>query len=217
MKFSGTARSSTLEDRAFLLLLVVISVAFGWVLWPFYGAVFWGAIIALMFNPLFLRLLRAMPTRRTLAALLTVGIILVLVILPLALVTALLVQEAGSVYQRVQSGEFSLTRYFQQIYEALPSWITGLLQRFGLDNMGLVQERITAGINKGSQFFATQALSIGQNTFDFLVSFFVMLYLLFFFQRDGAMLSRRIEAAIPLDKEIKRNLSGKFTTVIRAT
>jgi predicted PurR-regulated permease PerM len=217
MKLSKIARSSSLEDRAFLLLLVLVSLAFFWVLWPFYGAVFWGAVFALLFSPLYLRLLKAMPQKRTLAALFTVSTILVLVILPIALVSALLAQEAGVVYQRVQSGELSFSRYFQQIYNALPSWITGILDRSGLYSLGLIQERVSASLTKGSQFFAAQALSLGQNTFDFLVSFFIMLYLLFFFLRDGSVLSRRIREAIPLEPEIKRNIFSKFTTVIRAT
>ena len=217
MKLSKMARSSRLEDRSFLLLLVLVSLAFFWVLWPYYGAVFWGSVLAILFNALFLRLLKKMPQKRTLAALLTLSIILVLVILPVGLISALLTQEAASVYQRVQSGELSFGRYFQQIYNALPSWVTGILDRSGLDNLGLIQERVTSSLTQGSQFIATQALSIGQHAFDFFVSFFIMLYLLFFFLRDGSALSRRIKEAIPLEAEIKRNIFSKFTTVIRAT
>ena len=211
------AKSSRLEDSSFLFLLVLVSLAFFWVLWPYYGAVFWGSVLAILFNALFLRLLRKMPQKRTLAALLTLSIILVLVILPVGLISALLTQEAASVYQRVQSGELSFGRYFQQIYDALPSWVNGILDRSGLDNLGLIQERVTSSLTQGSQFIATQALSIGQNAFDFFVSFFIMLYLLFFFLRDGGALSRRIKEAIPLETEIKRNIFSKFTTVIRAT
>ena len=217
MKLSNIAQSSLLENRVFLLLLVIVSLAFFWVLWPYYGAVFWGAILALMFSPLFLRILKTMPQQRTLAGMLTVLIILVLVILPIGLISALLVQEVASVYARVQSGDLSFSRYFQQIYSALPSWITGLLDSSGLSTLGLIQERVATSLTAASQFIATQALSIGQNAFDFLVSFFIMLYLLFFFLRDGAALSRRIKDAIPLELEIKRNLFSKFTTVIRAT
>jgi len=217
MKLSKMAKSSRLEDSSFLFLLVLVSLAFFWVLWPYYGAVFWGSVLAILFNALFLRLLRKMPQKRTLAALLTLSIILVLVILPVGLISALLTQEAASVYQRVQSGELSFGRYFQQIYDALPSWVNGILDRSGLDNLGLIQERVTSSLTQGSQFIATQALSIGQNAFDFFVSFFIMLYLLFFFLRDGGALSRRIKEAIPLEAEIKRNIFSKFTTVIRAT
>ena len=217
MKLSKMAQSSRLEDRSFLLLLTLVTLAFLWVLWPYYGAVFWGSVLAILFNALFIRLLRKMPQKRTLAAFVTLSIILVLVILPVGLISALLTQEAANMYQRVQSGDLSFTRYFQQIYSALPSWVSQILDRSGLDNLGLIQERITSSLTQGSQFIATQALSIGQNAFDFFVSFFIMLYLLFFFLRDGGALSRRIKEAIPLEAEIKRQLFSKFTTVIRAT
>ena len=217
MKISSIARSSSLENRFFLLLLLLVSVAFVWVLWPFYGAVFWGAIFALLFTPLFKRLLKPLKGRRTLAALGSVAIILLLVMLPLAMIVASLVQEATSVYQRMQTGEFNLGVYFQQVYGALPAWFTAILDRFGLSNTGLILERVSSSLSKGSQFIASQAINIGQNAFDFVVSFFVMLYLLFFLLRDGAALARRIRDAVPLEAGIKHDLSGKFVTVIRAT
>ncbi len=217
MSLPQQTRSPSFEYNAFLLLLGLVSVAFAFVLWPLYGAVFWGAIFALMFTPLFLRLLRAWKGRRTLAALGAVAIILALVILPLALLGALLVQEAAAVYQRVQSGELNAGVYFQQVYSVLPAWMTGLLDRFGLSSTGLIQAKLSAALSRGSQAIAAQALNIGQNAFYFVVSFFVMLYLLFFLLRDGAALAGRIHDAIPLEAGIKRDLSGKFITVIRAT
>ncbi len=95
--------------------------------------------------------------------------------------------------------------------------MTHLLDRFGLTNLGVVQERLTASLTKGSQFIAGQAFNIGQNAFDFVVSFFIMLYPLFFLLRDGAVLSERIKAALPLQAELQRNLINRFTLVIRAT
>jgi predicted PurR-regulated permease PerM len=212
-----SANSPGLEDKTFLVLIVAVSLAFAWILWPFYGAILWGAVIAIVFMPLYRRLSSSMPQRRTLAALATVTIILVLVILPLALITALLVQEGASVYERIQSGELNFGRYFQQVFDAMPAWVTNLLDRFGLTNLRLVQERVSASLTKSSQFLAAQALNIGQNTLDFIVSLFVMLYLLFFLLRDGDELLARIKAAIPLYPEQQRTLFSRFTGVIRAT
>jgi predicted PurR-regulated permease PerM len=137
--------------------------------------------------------------------------------MPLTLISTLLLQEGFSVYEKIQSGELSPSRYFQQISSALPGWLTDLLDRFGLRNLSLIQERFSAGLMKGSQFLATKALSIGQNTFDFIVNLFIVLYLLFFFLRDGNELSARITAALPLRREQQRELFEKFTGVIRAT
>jgi predicted PurR-regulated permease PerM len=217
MKSPDSANLPTLEDKAFLFLIVAVSLAFAWILWPLFGAILWGTVIAIVFSPLYRRVLGSMRQRRTLAALATVTIILVLVILPLTLITALLVQEGASVYERIQSGELNFGRYFQQVFEALPAWVTNLLDRFGLTNLRLVQERVSAGLTRSSQFLAAQALNIGQNTLDFIVSLFVMLYLLFFLLRDGDDLLKRIKAAIPLHPEQQRTLFSRFTGVIRAT
>src|SRR3546814_8130971 len=80
-----------------------------------------------------------------------------------------------------------------------------------------LQDKLTAGAMRGSQYLATQAFNIGQDTFQFLISFGIMLYLLFFLLRDGSLLSARLRAAIPLSNGRKTHLLRKFTTVIRAT
>jgi predicted PurR-regulated permease PerM len=217
MKSPHSVNLPGLEDKTFLLLIVAVSLAFAWILWPFFGAVFWATILAIMFAPLYRRLSRSMRHKRTLAALATVMIILMIVILPLTLVAALLLQEGFSVYERIQSGELNIGGYFQQVFGALPAWVTDLLDRFDLTNLGVMQERLSAGLMKGSQFLAAQALNIGQNTFDFIVNLFIVLYLLFFLLRDGDGLSKRIRDGIPLRAEQKRDLFNKFITVIRAT
>ena len=61
----------TFEDRALLLLVVAASLAFGWVLWPFYGAILWGIVGAIVFAPLYRRLSQMMRERRSLAAIVT--------------------------------------------------------------------------------------------------------------------------------------------------
>jgi len=206
-----------LEDKAFLWLTVAVSLAFAWILLPFYGAVLWGTVTAILFVPLFRRLLKSMGQRRNLAAFSTVMIIIAIVILPMTLIGALLTQEASDLYGRVQSGELDLVQKFQQILEALPAWATNLLDRFGLASLSGVQKQLSTGLMKASQYIATQALNIGQSTFEFIANLFVMLYLLFFLLRDEDALSKRIRDAIPLRAELRRDLLLKFTTVIRAT
>ena len=206
-----------LEDRTFLWLLLVVSVLFAWVLWPLYGAVLWAGIIAILFAPVYRRLAAAMGQRRNLAALTTLVIIIVMVILPVTLITAALVQEAAGIYKRIESGEIDFKRYLHQVFAALPGWVTAQLDRFGLTNLAAVQERFSAGLVRASQVLATQAINIGQRTFDFIVNLFVMLYVLFFLLRDGDRLTGRVRQAIPLRPEQQHDLFEKFTVVIRAT
>jgi predicted PurR-regulated permease PerM len=206
-----------LEDKTFLLLIAIISLAFAWILWPFFGAVLWGTVFAIVFAPLHRRLLRFMGQRRTYAALATVLIVVFMVVLPLTLIAMSLLQEASNLYERLRSGELNFAAYAQQVFDALPAGVTSMLDGFGLTNLGEVQARLTAGLMEGSQFLASQAIDIGQNTFGLIISLFLMLYLLFFLLRDGDELFRRIRDAIPLRAEQQRALFSKFAIVIRAT
>lgn len=211
------AEARSFQDKVFLLLVVAVSIAFGWILWPFFGAVFWAAVLAIVFAPLYRRLRRRWRERRTLAALATEGIIILIVILPAAFITAALMQEGVGVYERMKSGEFNLNRYLQSALNALPPWASGLLERFGLTNLGAVQDRLAAGLSKGLTVFASNAVDLGQNTLNFVVSFFVMLYLLFFLLRDGGELTRRIKEAIPMRNDVLQKLGVRFAIVVRAT
>ena len=209
--------SSELQHKTFLLLLVMVTLAFVWILLPYYGAVFWGAALAILFTPFYRRLLFSMHDRRNLAALVTLLLCLIVVIFPVTLITASLVREGSAVYERIRSGELNFGVYFQQAIDALPAWMVNLLGNFGITNLATLLQRLSSGALQGSQAVAEQALSIGQNTFDFLISFGLMLYLLFFLLRDGSALTMRIRQAIPLSMEHKRQLFSKFATVIRAT
>lgn len=205
-----------LQNRTFLCLLALVTLAFAWILWPMMSAILWGVALAIVFRPLYGRLL--LKTRRpNTSAALTILVILLLVVLPLSYVAGALVQEGTVLFELVKSGRFNFNTYVQQIYAALPGWLMSLLERVGLHDLGALQDRLGSALNQGSQFMATKALGIGQDTFDFLVSFFVMLYLLFFLLRDGEQLSIRIRDALPLQDAYKRQLGEKFRTVIRAT
>lgn len=211
------AEQSRMESRSFVLLLVIVTLAFGVVLMPFWGAVFWGVIIAILSAPLQRVLVRRMRKGRSWAALATLAILLLVVTPPLILIVAALVQEGSGVYERIRSGELNFGRYFQEIVAALPPWITQTLNRFGIGNLVDIEQRLTSAVARASQLIAGQVLGVGQNTLEFVVSFFVALYLAFFLLRDGPALTLRLKAAIPLEEAYQQALARKFATVIRAT
>ena len=217
MNRSDPTHSRALDRTTFLLLLVALTLALAVVVAPFIGAVFWGAVLALMFEPLYKWLLRRMPKRPTLAAILTLALILFIVILPLALVTASLVQEVAGVIKSFKAGEIDFGKYFDQIVAVLPSWATGLMDNLGLDNLSALQAKVTTAIAQRGQMVATRAVDIGQEMLDLTISFSLAMYLLFFLLRDGPSVAGRIEKAIPLAPEIKKRLLERFAVVIRAT
>lgn len=199
------------------MLLVAVTVALGVILLPFYTAIMWGLILALLFTPLYRWLLLRMGNRPTVSALCTMLIVLVSVILPLVLLMMALAQEATGLYQRLQSGELNPTLYFQRAFNHLPDGITAVLDRFGLVNFAALQRQMTTALSQGSHYVATQIFSIGQNTFEFVSSLFIALYLTFFMLRDGEQVVQAVGILVPLTPPHRHALSLKFLTVVRAT
>jgi predicted PurR-regulated permease PerM len=206
-----------LEDKSFLLLVIAVTVAFLWILWPFSGAILWGTVLAIVFLPLYRRILRGTRQRPNLAAFLTLVIIVFIVVLPVIGVGAALVRQTVSVYQRIELGDFDPGLFVSRIPEMLPEWAVSALTYFDLTDFAAIRERFSALLTQGGQFVAGQALAIGQNTVSLIISFFVMLYLLFFLLRDGEALARRIRDAVPLHVAQQHALFRRFAAVIRAT
>ena len=199
------------------VLLVTVTLALAVILTPFLSPILWGLIIALVFAPLFRRTLGRIGDRRTLAALLTLAVVTVLVVLPLTLLSLALVREANGVFERIESGEWNPAGFLQRLFEILPGWVGDLLDRFGLSSFSSVLGRINASISQGVQSLGLLAVDVGQNLFDFLAKLFITLYLAFFMIRDGDALARTLRDAIPLPLAHKRALFRTFATVLRAT
>lgn len=205
------------QDKSLTVLLVLVSAAFIWILLPFYGAAFWAVILGILFAPLQGRLQVKFGWQRNLTSLCTLSICLVIAILPVIIISALLVQEGASLYKSVESGELDIAGYVSQFKHSLPPYFQHLLDRFGMGELNGLREKIVKSAMTGGQELASKAFSFGQGTFEFIVSFFIMLYLLFFFLRDGAELARKVRAAVPLQEQQKRRLQLKFNRVVRAT
>lgn len=217
MSSPNPLRNPELEFRSLLALVLVATALFALILWPFFGAVCWAVFIAIVFWPLHQRFLRGSHNKRNMAALASLTVVLLIVILPMSMLAASITQEASVLVEKMRSGEIQFSRYFQQALNALPEWARNMLTRFGVGDLSLLQQKVMAILGNSGQALTTRAVGIGQVTLDFIVAFFVMLYVLFFLFRDGEQLSQSIARAIPLHPQHTRRLLTQFATVVRAT
>lgn len=199
------------------LVLAATALALGWVLLPFYAAILWALIIALLFRPVYVWLLPRLRHNRNAAATVVMLLVLLVGVLPFAVLTASLATEASVAYQHIESGEWSPALYLRGVFNAFPDWLKALLRQAGVANFDALQRRVALAMAQGSQFIAAQAFSIGLDTFDFVASLGVTLYLAYFLVRDGDKLSQLAEAALPVAPQYKRVLADKFMAVVSAT
>lgn len=203
-----------LAQNSFLLSLLGVTVLFSAILLPFSGAILWAVVVAIVLHPLQLRWTKRFAQHKNLLALAMLSICTVIVILPLLGLIVVLAQEGIAVYDQIQSGAIDPIGYFQR-NAVPPPQLQQLLHRLGVDIAPLSQLLKNAA-TQGGHYLATQALSFGQNTAQFLVAFALMLYLTFFFLRDGSALIRLLIRALPLGDSLEQRLLNKVSQVVIA-
>ena len=133
---------TNLQFKTLLLLLVLVTIAFIWILLPFYGAVFWAVILGIIFAPMQRRLQQRFGWNRNLTSLSTLMVCLVIAILPVIITSALLVQEGATFYKNIESGKLDVAGYIEQFKHFLPPYFQHLLDRFGMGNLEGLRENI---------------------------------------------------------------------------
>lgn len=208
-------RLRNLESRVFVSLVLVTTAVFLWMVRGFLLPVFWAAVFAMLFQPLFLRLVPLLRGRRNLAALSCTLVVVLVVLVPAGLLAAALAQQGVWLYQRIASGEVNTDAVVHFVERSLPG-VTRVLTRYGVE-VGQVRDSLQGAAGTATQYVAGQALSLGQNALTLAVLFGLMLYFLFFFFRDGERIIEALVRAIPMGDARERLLFRKVAEVSRAT
>jgi predicted PurR-regulated permease PerM len=205
----------TVERAFFVALVCAITLAFFWLIRDFLQPIFWAIALGIVVYPLHRRLARRLAPRESLAAALSVATVVLVVVLPLLAVGTAVTSEAAAIYARVDTGQLGVKHLYSGIVERVPQ-VGELLGRFGLDASTIEAQFSSAAVD-ASKFVASRAVAIGQDTLRVLVFFVLMLYLLFFFLRDGRKLLDSVVHALPFGDDRERLLLERFAQVSRAT
>lgn len=202
----------TVHQTWFLILLGTVTAAFIWLTLDFIEPVFWAAVAAIIFDPLETRMEEFFGGRKTPAALVSLLIIILVVFIPLGLVALAMSNEALNMYARFQEGDVDV----KGMIAGIDPMLRELTRRIGIDP-GSIEQRISDAAGSAAQMIAASAVVVGQNVLSLVAKTGLMLYLLFFFLRDGDRLLTVLADAIPMGASRQRLLFERFTTVTRAT
>lgn len=208
-------RTSSVQHASFFMLLAIVTASFLGLIRDFLQPLFWAAVFAILFHRLQARSVEWFRGRSSLAAVLTMVIIFLVVIIPFFLVAVAVAREAAALYKNISEGKFDLGAVFEFVEKSVPL-ITEFMNRFGVDLEGL-QQRLSDAAVVVSRFLASQMVNIGQLTAGFVVDFLLMLYILFFFLRDGNSMVRVLIRVLPFGDIRERRLFAKFAEVSRVT
>jgi len=212
-----TPGKQSIEYGGFLLLLVLVTLALAMIVWPFAGPLLWAALAAIMFQPLYQRLLSHMPARPSRAAGLSLLVITFAVLLPALWIGSIVVSQAAALVVAFRNGDIDIAAWFAQVFAALPAGVRDELTELGWGNLAMVQTRLQELLTESAGLIAQQAFAIGGGALSWFLAFGIGLYVTYFLLRDGKSIGEAITRTLPLSRPIADELVGKFLEIVRAT
>jgi predicted PurR-regulated permease PerM len=208
----GKLSFTKMRSVFFFSLVFILLFAFLYLMQPFFYPVFWAAILAIMFYPVYngLRNITKMPG---ISSILSILIVIVSIFLPLSLIITLILHQSFTLYQSVASGDWFLIRV-QGVADWLENTPIAPYIESITDNWAATAADATKAI---TIFLFNNLKSITQNSVSFIFMLFLTLYTLFFFFRDGERLLKRLQHLSPLGDSHERALYDQFTSTARAT
>lgn len=198
-------------QASFLLALLGGSFALAFVIFrPYLGALVVAATFAIIFHPMYRRLLHRVGDHENVAAGLTTLCVFLVVILPLLFFGFQLFGEAHDVYLRVTDPSDDFTN---MLFSATEDRLRAVVPTAALDVNQYTRQLLEWVVQHTGQLFASAA-KIGINIF---LSLFALFYLL----RDGERITRRIISLSPLadahDRRIVDRLHAAVNSVIKGS
>ncbi|WP_245653695.1 AI-2E family transporter [Sphingomonas pituitosa] len=184
---------------------------------PFLDEILWSIVGTLLFLPVKRWYLRRHPGQENRAALIALAAMSVTLMLPMALLIVVAIDQVTALTQSLTSGRFNPAASLETTVAHLPESIRGPLARAGLGDFETIQSKLVAALGRGIPGFANQALALGGGVLNLLLSLTVILYLGFFFLRDGEKIARRFAVLAPIDAGYQALIGSTFVTVVRAT
>lgn len=195
------------RKNIFLAILILGTIAFLWLLKPFAYPIFWAAVIAGIFGPMYKGLNRRLR-HPNLSTAIMLFVVLFVIILPLAAITSVLLAQAIDMYSALKDTA-DIQQKAQGIIDLLK--VNPYFQKLDLDEKALTEKfyDVSGGISK---YIVGYLTDLTQNTLLLIINFVVMLYCLFFFIRDGDKLLRSSFYIFELKDEIGNRIYKRFTS-----
>ena len=195
----------------FFSIIVLLAIALIYVVRPFLYPIFWAAVIAVIFYPFYSKLNNKIKIPN-LSASLTLILIILVIMIPLAILSTLVVNESITLYKSVS--QENIVNTVTDIGDWLSTTpVAPYLETLKADGMTYI-----ANAAKTISIFIFENIkNFTQNSFRFFFMLFIMFYTLFFFLRDGKKLLNYLMHLSPLGNKYENMLYERFTSTARAT
>jgi predicted PurR-regulated permease PerM len=202
---------NTVQHIFFFMLIIGFALAFWQLIAPFAYPIFWAAVLAIAFYPLY-NYINSHIKHPNLSSFITVILIILFVFLPLILLSYVLIDQSISIYNKVSGQDF--IRQAQVFLNSLKDtplapYIVSIESQI-IENSSTAMQTITSTIFNSLRNITTASIR-------FIFQFCIMLYTLYYFFKDGPRFLHRLLHLSPLGDKYELLLYERFTSTTRAT
>jgi predicted PurR-regulated permease PerM len=196
----------------FLSVLILLSVGFSYLVFPFIYPIFWAAIIAVIFFPTYKKIQKYIQ-HNSISSFISILLIFALVFLPLIGIIFLTLNQSVTLYKSVSDGNliFDIENVTNRL-NTLP--IIG-------DYIDTIKSEWPNYIEQATKsvtlFLYSSFVQFTQLSLRFVFMLFIMVYTLFYFLKDGEKFLTSLMYLSPLGDKHEQKIFKKFTSTIRAT
>lgn len=216
---SATPHRDRFYMRTFALVTcVALGLALYRIFTPFLGPLIWAIFLAFLLYPLHVRLTRRLRNRAQWSALVLTLMTLFLFIGPLTALSAAFAAQVGELLRFVQTTLADQTKSNVLDLANVP-WIQAGLER--LESLvGVTALQVRGWIEEGASQSLHWLASLGGKVFvgaiGTVLGFVLMVFMLFFFIRDGEEMFATARELIPMSNAYKARLFDHLAAVTRA-
>jgi len=205
--------------RSFALVTaLILGFALFKIVQPFAGPLLWALFIAFLLNPLHVRLTRRLKGRENLSAFILTVLVLLVVIGPLTALSAAFAAQVGDLLQFAQSTVADQTKknVFDPTNVPWVGQILAWLESMFDVNIAQVRGWLVEGSRAMLQWLASMGGKVFLGAVGTVVGFVLMIFMLFFFVRDGEEMLATARELIPMESSYKARLFDHLAAVTRA-
>jgi len=192
-----------LQVISFFLVLLVVFIVVLFIVRPFAELLAFGVILAILLQPIYTRFLKALKSDN-LAALFTVLLVIVIVLIPIVFFGQIVVNDAIGLYARFKAGDFILRQ--DQLVTSLPATLRGLIENLSRSLNDFIS-------NLTSHTF--QSLSgLVSNVAVIIVSLISFLLTVFYLLRDGSKIKEFFQDLSPIAARQENELIEKVVVAV---
>lgn len=200
-----------IQNSFFFGTIAIVTTLFLYLIKDFAFTIFWALVLSILFYPIYKILIFKTKQRENISSLITLLLIVSTIILPLVFTTYLFTKETLEVTKNisVKSIENSISAISEK------ESFDNTLISFGLDPAE-VKNSVADFTKNTLKKIGSSSIEFGKSTLNIILNFFIMLYLIFFFLKDGKNMLYRISEILPMGNSIEKEIFVRFSTIVRS-